>query len=122
MQFKAPGTEGMSRSEPIIRTLDRLDAAFPGGSVPATTVIKADDVTTPEVQAAIKALHDQAIATGRLSRALGVEISPDKTVAIVVAVRSRARAPTPPPTTRSRSCASRSCRPRSASSRTPRSR
>ena len=76
MQFKEPGTEGMSRSQPIIQTLDRIDAAFPGGSVPATVVVKAKDVTTPEVQAAIQDLHDEAIATGQLSRALGVEISP----------------------------------------------
>jgi uncharacterized membrane protein YdfJ with MMPL/SSD domain len=83
MQFKAPGTEGMSRSQPIIQTLDRIDAAFPGGTVPATTVIKAQDVTTPEVQSAIKALHDRAIASGQLSEPSSVEISPDKTVAIV---------------------------------------
>jgi uncharacterized membrane protein YdfJ with MMPL/SSD domain len=83
MQFKAPGTEGMSRSQPIMQTLDRIDAAFPGGTVPATTVIKAEDVTTPEVQSAIRALHDQAIASGQLSEPSSVEVSPDKTVAIV---------------------------------------
>ena len=53
MQFKDPGTDGISRSQPIMQTLDRIDAAFPGASVPATTIIKADDVTTPEIQAAI---------------------------------------------------------------------
>jgi RND superfamily putative drug exporter len=73
----------MSRDQPIMQTLDRLDAAFPGGSLPATTVIKADDVTTPEAQSAIRELHDQAIATGRLSEPSSVEISPDKTVAVV---------------------------------------
>jgi uncharacterized membrane protein YdfJ with MMPL/SSD domain len=83
MQFKEPGTEGISRSEPIMRTLDRVDAAFPGGSVAATTVIKADDVTTPEIQAAIKDLRDTAIATGHLSEPFSVDISPDKTVAVV---------------------------------------
>jgi RND superfamily putative drug exporter len=83
MQFKEPGTEGMSRSEPIMRTLDRIDAAFPGGSVAATTVIKADDVTTPEIQAAITDLHDKAIATGQLSEPSSIDISPDKTVAVV---------------------------------------
>jgi uncharacterized membrane protein YdfJ with MMPL/SSD domain len=83
MQFKEPGTEGMSRSEPIMQTLDRIDAAFPGGSVPAMTVIKAADVTTPEVKAAITELHDEAIATGKLSEPSSVEISPDKTVAVV---------------------------------------
>jgi uncharacterized membrane protein YdfJ with MMPL/SSD domain len=83
MQFKNPGTEGMSRSEPIMHTLDRIEAAFPGASVPATTVIKAEDVTSPEVQAAIRDLHDKAIATGHLSEPSSVDISPDKTVATV---------------------------------------
>jgi uncharacterized membrane protein YdfJ with MMPL/SSD domain len=83
MQFKEPGTEGMSRSEPIIQTLDRIDAAFPGGSVPAEVVVKADDVTTPEVQAAIQQLHDEAIATGELADPWGVDVNPDKTVAVV---------------------------------------
>jgi uncharacterized membrane protein YdfJ with MMPL/SSD domain len=83
MQFKESGTEGMSRSQPIIQTLDRIDAAFPGGSVPASVVVKAKDVTAPEVQGAIKQLHDKAIATGQLSEPSGVDVSPDRTVAIV---------------------------------------
>jgi uncharacterized membrane protein YdfJ with MMPL/SSD domain len=83
MQFKEPGTEGMSRSEPIMQTLDRIDGAFPGGTVPAITVVKAKDVTTPEVQAAIADLQEKAIATGKLSEPTFVDISPDKTVAQV---------------------------------------
>ena len=83
LQFKEPGTDGISRSQPIMRTLDRIDAAFPGGSVPATVIVKAKDVTTPEVQSAITQLHDKAIATGELSDPSGVDISPDKTVAVV---------------------------------------
>ena len=83
MNFKDPGTESTSRSEPIMQTLDRIDAAFPGGSVPASTVIKADDVTTPEVKSAIADLQEKAIATGKLSEPTSVEISPDKTVAVV---------------------------------------
>ena len=84
MQFKDPGTDGMSRSgTPILKTLDRIDAAFPGGSVPATVVVKAKDVTTPEVQSAIKQLHDQAIATGQLSEPSSVDVNPAKTVAMV---------------------------------------
>jgi uncharacterized membrane protein YdfJ with MMPL/SSD domain len=83
MQFKEAGTEGMSRSQPIIQTLDRIDAAFPGNTLPATVAIKAKDVTTPEVQDAIKDLHDKAIATGQLSEPSSVDINPDKTVALV---------------------------------------
>jgi uncharacterized membrane protein YdfJ with MMPL/SSD domain len=83
MQFKEPGTEGMSRSEPIVQTLDRIDAAFPGESVAASVVVKAKDVTTPEVKAAIRQLQDQAIATGELSEPTHVDVNPDKTVAMV---------------------------------------
>jgi uncharacterized membrane protein YdfJ with MMPL/SSD domain len=83
MTLKEPGTEGMSRSEPIVQTMDRIDDAFPGGHVPAVTVIKAADVTKPEVKAAIADLQKEAIATGRLHEPSFVEISPDKTVATV---------------------------------------
>ena len=83
IEFKNPGFDGYSRSQPVIQTHDRLQAAFPGGAVPATTVIKADDVTAAPVQAAIEQLHDRALATGLLSEPSGVEISPDKTVAVV---------------------------------------
>ena len=83
IQFKEPGFDGYSRSQPVIQTYDRVQAAFPGGAVPAMTVIKADDVTAAPVRAAIEQLHDQALATGQLSEPSGVEVSPDKTVAVV---------------------------------------
>jgi uncharacterized membrane protein YdfJ with MMPL/SSD domain len=83
IQFKDPGFDGYSRSQPVIQTYDRLQAAFPGGAIPATTVIKADDVTAAPVQAAIGQLHDKALSTGQLSEPSHVEVSPDKTVAVV---------------------------------------
>jgi len=83
MQFKDPGLDGYSRSLPVMQTYDRIEAAFPGGAVPAVTVVKAKDVTAPEVQSAIRDLHDRALATGELSDPSAVDISPDKTVATV---------------------------------------
>jgi RND superfamily putative drug exporter len=83
IRFKEPGYDGYSRSQPVIQTYDRLQAAFPGGAIPATTVIKAHDVTAAPVQAAIRQLHDRALASGRLAEPSQVEISPDKTVAVV---------------------------------------
>jgi uncharacterized membrane protein YdfJ with MMPL/SSD domain len=83
IEFKNPGFDGYSRSQPVIQTYDRVQAAFPGGAVPATTVIKADDVTAAPVQAAIEQLHDRALATGQLAEPFNVEVSPDKTVAVV---------------------------------------
>jgi RND superfamily putative drug exporter len=67
----------------VIQTHDRLQAAFPGGAVPAETVIKAADVTAAPVRDAIRQLHDRALATGELSEPSRVEVSPDKTVAVV---------------------------------------
>src|SRR5829696_826762 len=83
IHFKDPGYDGYSRSQPAIQTHDRLEAAFPGGGVPAKVVIKANDVTAAPVRAAIEQLHDRALATGRLSEPSAVEVSPDKTVAVV---------------------------------------
>jgi uncharacterized membrane protein YdfJ with MMPL/SSD domain len=78
-----PGVTGLPRDLEVMQTYDRIDAAFPGGSVPAVTVVKAADVTAPEVQGAIADLQRQAIATGRLAEPTDVDISPDKTVATV---------------------------------------
>ena len=83
MTLKDPGTESISRDQPIMQTLDRIDDAFPGGSVPAVAVIKAKDVTSPEVKAGIADLQAEAIATGKLHEPVSVEISPDRTVAMV---------------------------------------
>jgi RND superfamily putative drug exporter len=83
IQFKDPGFDGYSRSQPVIQTHDRLQAAFPGGAVPAVTVIKAQDVTAAPVQVAIRQLRDRALATGELSEPFQVDVSPDRTVATV---------------------------------------
>jgi RND superfamily putative drug exporter len=83
IHFKDPGYDGYSRSERVIQTYDRMQAAFPGGAVPATTVIKAKDVTSAPVRDAIGRLRARALATGELSQPSRVEISPDKTVAVV---------------------------------------
>src|SRR5206468_6792668 len=83
IHFKDPGFDGYSRSQAVIQTYDRLEAAFPGGAVPATTVIKAKDVTAAPARAAIRQLHDRALATGQLTEPSHVEISPDKTVAVL---------------------------------------
>ena len=84
LQFKNAGVDGYSRGLPIIRTYDRLQAAFPGGAVPAVVVVKASDVTAPGAQRAITALRERAIATGELMEPSSVEISPDRTVAKVM--------------------------------------
>ena len=63
-----PGVTGLPRDLEVMQAYDRIDAAFPGGGVPAVTVIKADDVTAPDVQSAIADLKQQAIASGQLDK------------------------------------------------------
>ena len=40
-----PGVAGLPRSLPIMQTYDRIQAAFPGGQLPATVAVQAEDVT-----------------------------------------------------------------------------
>jgi uncharacterized membrane protein YdfJ with MMPL/SSD domain len=76
-------TEVLPKDLPIIKTYDRIQAAFPGAQEPATVVVKAADVTSPPMQAAIDALHRRAIASGQMSEPVQVDINPARTVATV---------------------------------------
>src|SRR3954447_7304548 len=83
MHTMNPGIAGLPRNIEVMQTYDKIQAAFPGGPVPAVTVVKAADVTSPGVTKAIADLERQALATGQLMEPSHVEISPDKTVATV---------------------------------------
>jgi uncharacterized membrane protein YdfJ with MMPL/SSD domain len=78
-----PGVTGLPRDLEVMQAYDRIDAAFPGDGVPAVTVVKADDVTSPDVRSAIDDLQRQAIASGKLHKPVDIDISPDKTVATI---------------------------------------
>src|SRR5829696_5705065 len=73
-----PGVTGLPRDLEVMQAYDRIDAAFPGD-----TVVKADDVTSPDVRSAIDDLQRQAIASGKLHKPVDIDISPDKTVATI---------------------------------------
>ena len=77
------GIQGIPRDLPVMQTYDRIQAAFPGGPQPALVVVQADDVTTPAVQGAIAALRREALATGRLSEPVTVDVNPARTLAVV---------------------------------------
>ena len=78
-----PGVTGLPRDLEVMQAYDRIDAAFPGDGVPAVTVVKAPDVTSPEVKGAIEDLQTKALASGRLHEPVEIEVNPDKTVATV---------------------------------------
>ena len=64
-----PGVAGLPRSLPIMQTYDRIQAAFPGGPLPAVIVVRADDVRAPEVQAGIAKLREVAAKSDDFGRA-----------------------------------------------------
>ncbi len=70
-------------SHPSLVPLQTFSKAFPGGNEPAQVAIKADDVTTPQVQNAIAELKQKALATGEMNNPVDVTVSKDKTVAEV---------------------------------------
>ncbi len=77
------GTDDLPRKLAVMRTYDRMQAAFPGGQIPAVVVIEAPDVTTPALTAATKKLGDRAFATGLMNGPLATEVSPDHRVLAV---------------------------------------
>ena len=78
-----PGLQGLPKGLPIVKTLDRMQTAFPGGAQPAHVVVQARDVRAPQVRAAIGQLERQALATGQMHQPFDVQVSRDHTVADV---------------------------------------
>ena len=78
-----PGVAGIPHDLPIMKTYDRIQAAFPGGPLPAVVVVQADDVTSPAVQQGIKAMTDKALASGQMSEPVSTQISPGKDAEVV---------------------------------------
>src|SRR5262249_26192135 len=78
-----PGVSGLPRSIPIMRTYDRIQAAFPGGPLPAQVVVQAKDVTAPDVRKGIDEMTTKALATHQMSGPVTTDVSPNRHVAIV---------------------------------------
>ena len=77
------GTDDLPRDLAVMKTYDRMEAAFPGGQIPAVVVVKGDDVTKPQVAAAIAEMGRRAVADPNMNGPVDVTLSPDKTVANV---------------------------------------
>jgi uncharacterized membrane protein YdfJ with MMPL/SSD domain len=84
MQTSLGGTDDTSRDLKVMRTYDRIQAAFPSEGSAEMVVIKADDATSPKVASGIKALESEASARPALFEGKpSIELSADKSVAIV---------------------------------------
>ncbi len=114
------GTDGLPQDLAVVKTYNKIQKAFPGKELPATVVVKAKDVNSPQVKGAISASSSaptqaRASATASTSPSTPITRSPRSTC------RCSATAPTRAPRPPSMSCARTSSRPRSGSCRAPRS-
>lgn len=72
MRTALPSMQTVPEELPVKRAYDRIEAAFPGDSRPATVVVRAADVTAPAIVRVKDELHP-----------LSVGVSADRTVAVV---------------------------------------
>jgi uncharacterized membrane protein YdfJ with MMPL/SSD domain len=81
MHTKLPNFTDFPHDLKIVRTYERIQKAFPGSQTPAIVVVKAPNVTTPQMRHAYDLFRQRAQATGEFFSPFTVIVSPDRTVA-----------------------------------------
>ena len=77
------GVEDLPQSLGVIRTYHRIQAAFPGGPIPAEVVVRAGDIKSLPVIAAINELRTRALTDPNFKLPITTSASPDHTVEVV---------------------------------------
>ncbi|MEU0068312.1 MMPL family transporter [Streptomyces sp. NPDC006332] len=70
-------------SLPIVQTYNRVNEAFPGGSGPATVVVKADDINATDVRDALAQFKEQAVSSGASRGPVEIKLHDAQNVAFV---------------------------------------
>jgi uncharacterized membrane protein YdfJ with MMPL/SSD domain len=81
LKMVAPGPDTFPQSLPVVKTYNRMQAAFPGAALPASVVVEAPNVHAPQVRAAIGRLRERALASGRMHEPITVDVNRRGTVA-----------------------------------------
>ncbi len=83
LKTETPSFKFLPQSLGVVKTYNDIQKTFPGKGDPATVAIKADDVTSPQVQQAIRDFKRAAVATGQASLPIDVSTNRAKTVAVL---------------------------------------
>jgi uncharacterized membrane protein YdfJ with MMPL/SSD domain len=83
LHTQLPSFTDLPKSIGIVRTYESIQKAFPGAQTPAQVVVRANDVTSPQVQQGIAELKQRALATGQMSAPIETKVNPAKTVEVV---------------------------------------
>jgi uncharacterized membrane protein YdfJ with MMPL/SSD domain/pimeloyl-ACP methyl ester carboxylesterase len=81
MRMAEPSPETYPAHLEVVKTYKRMQVAFPGNALPANVVVKAPNVTAPEMQQAIAQLEQRALASGRGHEPITVDVNKAGTVA-----------------------------------------
>ena len=82
IQTVSTGVQGLPPDLAVTKTLNRVEATFPGGPTPAVVVVKGD-VTSDRAEKAISALRFNALATGYMQEPIDVRFNDSRDVAEV---------------------------------------
>src|SRR3954470_12466435 len=83
MNTQQSGLDSLPKDLAVVKTYDRIQEEFPGGPAPAEVVVRADDVTAPQVRGAIAALRHQVKQAGAGQEPITTEVSADRSTAVV---------------------------------------
>jgi uncharacterized membrane protein YdfJ with MMPL/SSD domain len=75
--------ESLPQDVPSIQTYNRIQAAFPGGGIPAVVVVSSDNGTTPQVRQGIARMVAQAKARPQFEAPITLQTFPDPNVTLV---------------------------------------
>lgn len=83
MRTVMSGPEAFPQSIPVMKVYNQIEAAFPGGAIPAVVMVKVEDTSAPEARDAIAALRRDAVATGQFHEPTSVSVNEQGTIALV---------------------------------------
>jgi uncharacterized membrane protein YdfJ with MMPL/SSD domain len=83
MQTKLPGTEDLPKDLATIQAYHKVQAAFPSEASPATVVVKASDVTSPQVKTAIAGFEKTIKADDQYTGQITTDINAAHDVAVL---------------------------------------
>ncbi|MFC5661913.1 MMPL family transporter [Kitasatospora misakiensis] len=73
----------LPKGNELVAVSQKIEAAFPGSPAPASVVIRATDIDSPAMTAAIADLKARALASGRMHGPVDITVHPEQNVATV---------------------------------------
>src|SRR6476659_8130707 len=83
LHLAVPGPTSLPQNLKVIKTYNKIQATFPGDTLPAVVAVRSNDVTSPQVAQAIRALRQRAAASPLFRQPIVVRVNRARTVAEV---------------------------------------